>query len=262
MKKIFPLIICITLISGVSFASSDIKVYLDNSEIALSGKAVMENGRVLVPMRSIFESIGASVNWDAANNLITSEKDANKIALQIGNKNMGLNGKLIALDVAPKIESGRTLVPVRVVSESFGYKVDWDGENKCVYIDSGAEKNIDFFASQLQNNTDIQIAEAFDWVLPKLVISYYEGTANNRVLKNTIWNEPINREVTINSNKVEFVQCTDEIDFRNQMFNSYVWPMRLSTGTKVTLIKMGKIYSDTLYVRLSDGRQGVIYESI
>lgn len=245
MKKIFPLLICIVLLSGVSFAD-DIRICLNNNQINLSGKAVMENGRVLVPMRSIFEAIGASVNWDAKNNLITSVKGDTKIALQIGNKNMGLNGKLIALDAAPKIELGRTLVPVRVISESFGYKVNWDSNNKIVNIISVTTSQGTIYNPPI--NAATTMLSGFSWVSPGLPESY-------------AWSDYINKEITININNVSFVQCTDEIDFRNKVFTGYGWSRFLPQGTTVTLIKIGKMYPDTLYVRLADGTQGVIYQS-
>ena len=245
MKKIFPLLICVILLSGVSFAA-DIKVYLDNSQINLSGKAVMENGRVLVPMRSIFEAIGASVNWDANNNLITSVKGNTKIALQISNKNMGLNGKLIALEVAPKIESGRTLVPVRVISESFGYKVNWDSVNKIVHINSVGSNQQPIYNPIVREET--VMLDGFSWVSPGLPESY-------------MWSNYIDKEITINSNRISFMQCTDEVDFRNKVFTGYGWSRNLPQGTKVTLIRIGKMYPDTLYVRLADGSQGVLYQS-
>lgn len=245
MKKIFPLLICIILLSGVSFAA-DIKVYLDNNQINLSGKAVMENGRVLVPMRSIFEAIGASVNWNAANNLVTSSKGDTKIALQISNKNMGLNGKLIALDVAPKIESGRTLVPVRVISESFGYKVNWDSSNEIVHIISGGTTQTPIYTPGINEPT--VMLNGFGWVSPGLPESYK-------------WNDYINKEITITSNRISFMQCTDEVDFRNKIFIGSGWSRNLPQGMKVTLIRIGKMYPDTLYVKLADGTQGVIYQS-
>jgi len=241
MKKIFSLLICIILISGVSF-SSDIKVYLDNNQLTLSGKAVMENGRVLVPMRSIFEAVGASVKWDASNNLITSTKGNTKIALQISNKNMGLNGTLVPLDVAPKIVSGRTLVPVRVISESFGYKVNWDSNKNHVYIASNNSGNVP--TVQYKEET----IKGFEWVSPELPVSYK-------------WNDSINKEITINSDEISFMQCNDEVDFRNKIFTGYGWARSLTRGAKVTLIKIGVMYPDTLYVRLADGSQGVIYQS-
>jgi len=259
-KKTITIIAFVIILTTFSFASANnIQVYLDNALINLSGKAVMENGRVLVPMRSIFETIGASVNWDGTNNLITSAKGNTKIALQIGNKNMGLNGKLVALDVAPKIESGRTLVPVRVISESFGYKVNWDNSKSIVYIVSGNSNNPSSYAPEEEKN--IEVIDSFDWVSPSVVLSYYEVVGGRKIYKTTNWNEPINKEITINSNGISYMQCIDEIDFRNKVFTGYGWSRNLAKGTKVTLLKIGKMYPDTLYVRLADGTQGVIYRS-
>lgn len=244
MKKFFSLWVCVLILTGISCAS-EIKVYLNNNQVSLNGKAVMENGRVLVPMRSIFESLGASVNWDGKNNLITSIKGNTKIALQIGNKNMGLNGKLIALDVAPKIVSGRTLVPIRVISESFGYEVKWDNS---VYIVSKNNSSNNFNNNVPIYNYEEATIDEFSWVSPKLPISY-------------AWNENINKKVTITSNRISFIQCTDEVEFRNKIFTSSGWSITLPLGTNVTLIKVGRMYPDTLFVKLDDGTRGVAYQT-
>ncbi|MBE7050088.1 MAG: copper amine oxidase N-terminal domain-containing protein [Ruminococcaceae bacterium] len=95
---------------------------------------VLENGRTLVPLRAIFEALGASVEWDAVAQTVRSVKGNNQISLQIGSATMYVNGTPKTLDVAAKIINGRTLVPVRAVSEAFGGKVEWDQYSQTVVI--------------------------------------------------------------------------------------------------------------------------------
>jgi hypothetical protein len=57
-----------------------------------------------------------------------------EIELKIGQKKALVNGKTVELDVAPKIENGRTLVPIRFISEALGCDVDWDSLTRTVYI--------------------------------------------------------------------------------------------------------------------------------
>lgn len=242
MKKIFPLLFSFILMTNIAFATG-IKVFLNNNQIDLSGEAIMEKGRVLVPMRSIFETLGATVNWNAANNLVTASKGNIKIALQIGNKNMGYNGKLIPLDVAPKLVAGRTLIPIRVISESFGYKVNWDNS---VYI--VGDGNIDN-ATHLPGNDSGQgvvTIDDFSWVSPKLPMS-------------DVWEENLNKRITITSSKISFIQCEDEIEFRNKIFTGSGWSRTIPRGTTLTLIRIGRMYPDTLYVKLDDGTKGILY---
>ncbi|MDY3929185.1 MAG: copper amine oxidase N-terminal domain-containing protein [Clostridia bacterium] len=87
---------------------------------------VIENGRTLVPLRAIFEKIGADVEWDGDTQTITASKDNTEISLTIDNAEAVKNGEKVTLDVPAKIVNGRTLVPVRFVADCFGVDVQWD----------------------------------------------------------------------------------------------------------------------------------------
>jgi hypothetical protein len=97
-----------------------------------------ENGRTLVPMRGVFEAIGAYVDWDPQQRLVTCRKNNEEVALRIGSKMAHKNGAEIMIDVAPKIMRGTTMVPLRFIAESLGAKVTFDGGNNIVEIDTGA----------------------------------------------------------------------------------------------------------------------------
>lgn len=94
----------------------------------------MENDRVLVPMRAIFEVLGATVEWDNDNQTVTAKKDDTEIILKIGSDVIYKNGKGIALDVPVKIVNNRTLVPIRAVSEGLGARVEWNEKTQAVLI--------------------------------------------------------------------------------------------------------------------------------
>ncbi len=110
-------------------------------EVMLQGKALtfdtcpeIIGGRTMVPMRAIFEAMGAVVTWDDSTKSVFASKSGIDIKLSVGQCEMYKNGAMIWLDSAPIIKAGRTLVPVRAVSEAFGLMVEWDGENKVVSI--------------------------------------------------------------------------------------------------------------------------------
>lgn len=108
------------------------QVYVNSQQ--LSEEATIDDGRVLVPLRSIMEALGAQVNWDAGTETITAQKQNLIITLRIGNKTGYRNGNPVTLDTAAKIKNDRTLVPARFVSESFGSTVEWDNISRTVYI--------------------------------------------------------------------------------------------------------------------------------
>ena len=85
-------------------------------------------------MRKIFETLGATVDWDGNNKTITSKRGETEIKMTIGYNQLTVNGKTIMLEVPAKLINDTTMVPVRAIAESFGSKVDWDGSTRTVII--------------------------------------------------------------------------------------------------------------------------------
>ena len=138
MKKLF--IACITLIMLISIlavpvsANDEIWVLLNGEKLEFDVQPQIINGRTMVPMRKIFESLGASVEWENETKKITAKKQDTTIVMQINNNVLSLNGNIITLDVPPQLVDGRTLVPVRAVAESFDIQVLWDDVYKNVIL--------------------------------------------------------------------------------------------------------------------------------
>jgi cytochrome c-type biogenesis protein CcmE len=95
-------------------------------------------GRVLVPLRGVFESLGATVNYDAATRMIYANSGGREIQLRLGSSQAVVNGQTQYLDVPAQSRLGRTLVPLRFVSEALGATVQWNGPQQTVYITSGS----------------------------------------------------------------------------------------------------------------------------
>lgn len=138
-KKIVSLILVVALMLitiPTVFADDIIKVTIDSKPLYFDVEPTNINGRTLVPLRTIFESLGAEVQWDGSTQTITGTKGNIKVILQINNKIATVNGKKVELDVAAKVIDGRTLVPARFIAESLGAKVNWDGITSTVAISS------------------------------------------------------------------------------------------------------------------------------
>lgn len=139
MKKIILAIAMFTSI-GLIFiqmgtsARESIHVSINGQEQVYDQPPVIINDRVLVPLRGIFESLGATVNWDEDAKTISAGKGSMKISLQINNNQMSINGVLIKLEVAPQLINNRTMVPARVVAETLGATVTWDETTNAVFI--------------------------------------------------------------------------------------------------------------------------------
>lgn len=120
----------------LSIDSNDaIKLILDGKTIKSDVEPTIINGRTVVPLRAIFEALGAQVEWDDKNKTVIARKNSEVITIKVGSTTAFVNNKIIELDVPATIIDGRTLVPVRFVSESFGYDVKWDNSSRTVLID-------------------------------------------------------------------------------------------------------------------------------
>ncbi|MEM3385723.1 MAG: stalk domain-containing protein [Nitrososphaeria archaeon] len=117
------------------FLKIDVKQVLVNGNLLeIDVPPMIINGRTLVPLRFLSESFGAEVNYNDKTKTITIDYGKNKIILTVGKKVASVNGKTYSLDVAPVIYNGRTLVPIRFISEIFGADVVWDGTSKTIII--------------------------------------------------------------------------------------------------------------------------------
>lgn len=118
-------------------ANDNIKVTVNGEYVVFDQQPIIENDRTLVPFRAIFEKLGAKVEWDNDTRTVTAVKDGTKIILKIGEKAINVNGERRELDAASQIVNGRTLVPIRDISEALDCTVDWDADTRTVEINKG-----------------------------------------------------------------------------------------------------------------------------
>jgi len=115
-------------------ANANIKVKLGGELIKFDVKPQLINDRTMVPLRAIFEALGAKVEWNGETQTVTATKKDTTISLTINDATMLVNGEAVTLDSPACLVDGRTLVPVRAVSEAFNLKVDWSGNTNTVMI--------------------------------------------------------------------------------------------------------------------------------
>lgn len=120
--------------SEQSDVDSNISVNINGMPLSFDVVPRIINDRTMVPMRAIFEALGAEVSWDGELQTITAVRENDTIRLTINEPRIYVNKALKELDTAPIIIDDRTLVPVRAVSEALGCTVDWDGETRTVAI--------------------------------------------------------------------------------------------------------------------------------
>lgn len=115
-----------------------VDVYIDNNWKRYNPSAYMKNGTTLVPMRAIFEDLGATVEYNSSTKTITANKGSEKITLTVGNKTAYVNtdgvNSSISLSHSAESYKNSTMVPLRFIGEALGATVEWNSTSLIVDI--------------------------------------------------------------------------------------------------------------------------------
>jgi hypothetical protein len=115
---------------------ASIKTYLDGDWLYTEVLPFFRNGRVMVPLRELFQGLGAQVSWNKENQSITATRNDRSLTLTVGSTKAVVNGTETTLDVAPCLKSGLTFVPLRLVGEALGAQVVWEDAARTIKIAS------------------------------------------------------------------------------------------------------------------------------
>ena len=124
-----------TLLAVPTFAAGPVTVQLNGNTLNLNPAPTERAGRVFVPLRGVFENLGASVVY--AGGVINATGRGHSVSLRIGSQQATVDGQQQMLDVAPFIIGASTYVPLRFVSQALGATVNYDGANNVVAISAG-----------------------------------------------------------------------------------------------------------------------------
>src|SRR3989304_3420642 len=111
---------------AASAAAPSVQVVVDGRVVLFDQPPRNVGGRVLVPLRGVFERLGAFVQWEPRARTVIAGRPGTQVVLVIGNPRAAVNGRPVSLDVPPLIIGGRTLVPLRFVSQALGARVGWE----------------------------------------------------------------------------------------------------------------------------------------
>lgn len=121
-----------TLMENMTAVTPSVKI--DGIKIKSDVPPQIVNDRVLVPMRAIFEVLGADVQWDDTTKCATAKKANTEIKIIVDNNTAIVNGTKTELDVTAQIINNRTMIPLRFVAEALNANVKWNGDEKVVEI--------------------------------------------------------------------------------------------------------------------------------
>lgn len=131
-------VLMLTVSSAPTAYMTDISVKLNGKTLQFDAQPFIENDRTLVPLRKIFEAVGATVEWDDSTKTAIAMRIRNNepvfVAIQADSKKAFINSEEKQLDVPVRIVSDRTFVPLRFAAEALGEQVDWDADTYTVNI--------------------------------------------------------------------------------------------------------------------------------
>ena len=141
MKKLgLILLVCAALMLCVMTGAAEepITVKVNGAVLESDVPAQLVNDRTMLPMRAVFEALGATVTWIEEDQLVLAVRENTLITMQIGSQNMSISkdgqDSQLVLDAVPFVTNDRTMVPVRAVAEALSAKVDWAEETNTVVI--------------------------------------------------------------------------------------------------------------------------------
>jgi len=146
-RRLFTFILCfaliLTAVPVLSAEGADAPVvFLDGKKLEFEVDPKIIDGSTLVPLRKIFESLGATVNWEQETKTVTANKKKTEIIYSVGNDYYTKDGKASTIPVAGQVIDGSTLVPLRFVGEALGATVGWEGASRTITISSAEKKQI------------------------------------------------------------------------------------------------------------------------
>ncbi len=124
-------------LTAAAQAQPPAEVYLNGKPLQTSMAPLNQNGRLLVPLRDIFEALGARVDFSDLTQTIAAQRGTTTVKMALGSRDAEVNSQHVVLDVPATAYYGHTMVPLRFVSEAMGAHVDYNGGNNVVSIDSG-----------------------------------------------------------------------------------------------------------------------------
>ncbi|MDB5084635.1 MAG: Plastocyanin [Bacilli bacterium] len=114
--------------------SNGVIVNIDGQGLDSDQTAFLSNDHTLVPLRKVFETLGAQVAWNDATQTATATKGNTTVVVDLGSRTVKINGQTAALNEAPQLINDHVFVPVQILAQAFGYKVSWDQSTQSINI--------------------------------------------------------------------------------------------------------------------------------
>lgn len=164
-KRILSLALALTMlmgISAVSFANSP-SIVVNNQTMALENESFIdENGRLMLPLRSLLEKMNYLVRWKDEDKSVNFSKDSKEVVVKIASKELNVNGNIENISRAPIIEEARTFVPAELLDESLDAVLSWNSKKRILGLRDIKKKNEEIFNMSKDKETIQKLEEYMD----------------------------------------------------------------------------------------------------
>lgn len=154
------LVLALALWAPISRAQAPIRVFVDGRPISFDVPPEVVNGRTLVPLRAIFEALGATVAWDQPTQTAKATWAGGELSLPIGAEVAMVNGQEKKLDVPGQLIGGRTMVPLRFVGETLGAQVGWYGNARLITINKPVKALVSATVTRVVDGDTVEVTTA------------------------------------------------------------------------------------------------------
>lgn len=140
LKKycVMLMLLLLFLLPAAATAEGNLQVLVNNETYSFNSSPVIDNGRTLVPMRTLFEALGADVRWEPREDSAIGIRDGAEVRIIVGSNVATVNGMERRLDVPARLIDGTTFIPLRFIGEALGDSIHWDPETGKITIQTNA----------------------------------------------------------------------------------------------------------------------------
>lgn len=146
------------------------KVKIKGVEVKFDVPPVIKDGHVLIPVRAITKGIGAKLDYDKDANIVTITKGDITIVFDFNTSKVYVNGKEVVLETEAEIINGRTLVPIRFISETLGERVNYDKDTQDIDIEEDLD-NENTVSEDVYKNLDETVTDSVYKGVTDIVVS-------------------------------------------------------------------------------------------
>lgn len=132
--KLKKFLSAVALAAAMMVNAGALDLYVDSVKLEPDVPPTVVDGHTLVPLRSIFDALGAELQWDNATKTAAGSRGDSVISIQVGSQTALVNGEEKSLETPAQVVDGNTMVPARFVAEGLNCIVKWDKATDGIYI--------------------------------------------------------------------------------------------------------------------------------